>query len=203
MCRCGRPLATIARQPDYIVAVVAAALGYFVMGLIMNATPLAMTAHAFTFGAVALVIQWHVVAMFAPSFVTGSLIARIGVLRVLTLGAALALACVLVNLLGTGQMYFWSALVALGLGWNFLYIGGTTLLTRTYAAEERAKSQGFNDFVVYSAIALAAFGAGEIESLWGWQAINLATVPAIALIGSAVAWLAVQRHKAARAAPEQ
>lgn len=193
--RCGRPLLAIARQPEYVVAVIAAALGYFVMGLIMNAAPLAMRAHALTFGVTAFVIQWHVVAMFAPSFGTGPLISRIGVVRVLALGGVLASACVIISLVGAGRTDFWLALVALGVGWNFLYIGGTTLLTRTYVAEERAKSQGLNDLIVYAAIAVAALGAGEIHSLWGWRAVNLATVPAIAVIVSAVVWLAARRGK--------
>lgn len=193
--RCGRPLSAIARQPEYIVAVVAAGLGYFAMGLIMGATPLAMRAYAFTFGFTAFVIQWHVVAMFAPSFASGPLIARIGVKRVLALGGLLASACVAINLTGTGPVQFWLALVALGLAWNFLYIGGTTLLTRTYAAEERAKSQGLNDFIVYGAIALAALAAGEIHSIWGWKAVNAASIPAIVVIMASVIWLAVRHDR--------
>ncbi len=140
--RCGRPLWFIARQPEYVVAVIAAALGYFVMGLIMNATPLAMRAHLFTFGVTAFVIQWHVVAMFAPSFVTGSLISRLGVARVLLLGVALVSVCVIISLSGTGRMHFWFALLALGVGWNFLYIGGTTLLTRTYTSRGAREESG-------------------------------------------------------------
>jgi predicted MFS family arabinose efflux permease len=191
--RCGRPLLTIARQPEYFVAVISAALGYFVMALIMNSTPLAMRAYAFTFGVTAFVIQWHVVAMFAPSFASGPLIARIGVERVLMFGTALMSACVIISLLGTGEEYFWFALAALGVGWNFLFIGGTTLLTRTYTPEERAKSQGLNDLIVYAAIAVAGLAAGEVYSLLGWHAINLAAVPAVLVIAGAVAWLALRR----------
>ncbi len=187
--RCGRPLAAIARQPRYVVAVTAAALGYFAMSLIMNATPLAMRAQSYAFGFTALVIQWHVVAMFVPSFATGPLISRFGVRRVLALGSLLLLTCVVINLLGTGRMYFWFALVALGVGWNFLYVGGTTLLTRTYRPEERSKSQGLNDLLVYAAIALAGVSAGPIEDLWGWRAVNIAAVPAVAAIMASVVWL--------------
>jgi MFS family permease len=196
--RCGRPMKVIARQPEYLVAVIAAALGYFVMGLIMNATPLAMRADLFAFGVTAFVIQWHVVAMFAPSFVTGSLISRIGVARVLLLGVVLVSVCVIISLSGTGRMHFWFALLALGVGWNFLYIGGTTLLTRTYTPEERAKSQGLNDLIVYAAIAAASLGAGEVYSNMGWRAINLATVPATAVIAGAVIWLALRGRKEGR-----
>jgi predicted MFS family arabinose efflux permease len=192
--RCGRSLLTIAKQPEYMVAVTSAALGYFVMALIMNTTPLAMRAYAFTFGITAFVIQWHVVAMFAPSFASGPLVARIGVLRTLVLGTAFMSACVIISLLGTGEAHFWFALAALGVGWNFLYIGGTILLTRTYTPEERAKSQGLNDLIVYAAIAAAGLGAGEIYGLLGWRAINLSTVPAILVVAGAVAWLALRRE---------
>ena len=193
--RCGRPLLQIARQPDYVVAVIAAALGYFVMSLVMDATPLAMRAYAFSFGFTAFVIQWHVAAMFGPSFASGPLIARIGVTRVLALGGALMSVAVIINLLGVGAGHFWFALVALGLGWNFLFVGGTTLLTRTYVAEERAKSQGLNDFIVYAAIALAALAAGEIHSALGWRAVNAASIPALLMIMASVAWLAAGRTK--------
>lgn len=196
----GRSLSVIARQPGYIVAVVAAALGYFVMGLIMNATPLAMKAYAFTFGTIAFVIQWHVLAMFAPSFVTGSVISRLGLRRVLAVGAALMAACVVINLLGTAETHFWFALVALGLGWNLLFIGGTTLLTGAYRSEERSKSQGLNDFIVYTAITAAALGAGAIHSTWGWRGINLSTVPAIAAIAAALMWLAATGREGGRPA---
>jgi MFS family permease len=200
--RCGRPLASIVRQPDYIVAVAAASLGYFAMALIMAATPLAMESSAFTFGTIAFVFQWHVVAMFAPSFGTGPLIARIGVVRVLALGVTLMVACVVINLLGRSEAFFWFALVLLGLGWNFLYVGGTALLTTTYRPEERAKSQGFNDLVVYAAITLAALATGEIDTLWGWRGINLSAAPAIAVVTGCVAWLAARTRRAEGAAPD-
>jgi MFS family permease len=118
------------------------------------------------------------------------------VVRVLALGVALMAACVVIDMLGTGQAYFWAALVALGLGWNFLYIGGTALLTKTYRPEEHSKSQGLNDLIVYAAIAAAALGTGAIDSMWGWRGINLAVVPALAIIAGAVAWLAARNRAA-------
>jgi predicted MFS family arabinose efflux permease len=199
--RCGRPLLTIARQPDFIVAVTAAALGYLAMGLIMNSTPLAMRAVGLTFGATAFVFQWHVVAMYAPSFATGSLISRVGMTRVLLLGCLFMSVCIGLNLFGTGQASLWIALFSLGLGWNLLFIGGTTLLTRTYAAEEHSKSQGLNDFLLYAAIAVAALGAGEILASWGWSGVNLAAAPFVAVIAGAVAWRArVERGRERTAA---
>jgi predicted MFS family arabinose efflux permease len=194
--RCGRPLVRIARQPDYIVALAAAGLGYLAMGLIMNSMPLAMRAVGVTFGATAFVFQWHVAAMYAPSFATGPLISRVGVTRVLALGCIAMFLCVGLNLTGSGQTSLWIALVALGLGWNLLFIGGTTLLTRTYTPEEHSKSQGLNDFAVYASIAIAAVAAGAILADWGWRAVNIAALPVIAMIVVAVAWRAwVQRGR--------
>ncbi len=135
----GRPWSGIARQPAFIVAVIAAAVGYGTMNLLMAATPLAMDVCGFPFGDVAFVLQWHVVGMYATSFFTGSLIRRIGVLTVLLIGAVLMLACIGLAWSGVSLMHFWWALVLLGIGWNFLYIGGTTLLTETYRPAERAK----------------------------------------------------------------
>jgi predicted MFS family arabinose efflux permease len=197
--RCGRPLLAIARQPDFIVAVTAAGLGYLVMGLITNSTPLEMRATGLTFGATAIVFQWHVAAMYAPSFLSGSFISRIGITRVLALGCLLMLLCIGLNLVGPGRTSLWIALVALGLGWNLLFVGGTTLLTRTYAAEEHSKTQGLNDVALYAAIAIAALGAGEILAAWGWRAVNLAAIPFIAAIAGAVAWRALAERGRGRA----
>jgi predicted MFS family arabinose efflux permease len=123
----------------------------------------------------------------------------VGIARILAVGVTLMAACVVMNLLGTNEAHFWFALVMLGLGWNLLYIGGTTLLTRTYRPEERAKSQGFNDLIVYAAITLAVLGTGEINSLWGWQGINVAVIPVIMVIAAAVAWLARRERADGRA----
>ena len=144
----GRSLALIARQPTFVVAVMSAALGYGVMSLLMSATPLAMDMCGLQFSDAAFVLQWHVIGMFAPSFVTGSLIKRFGVLQILLAGAGLMMVCVAIAMQGESLEHFFFALLALGLGWNFLYVGATTLLTETYAPAEKAKTQGLNDLLV-------------------------------------------------------
>ena len=152
----GRPLTQILRQPIFIVAVLASTIGYGVMNLIMTATPLAMSHHHHPFNDAAFVIEWHVIGMFAPSFFTGSLINRFGIHRVMLFGAALMAACIAIALAGIELVNFWVALVLLGVGWNFLFVGGTTLLTEAYAPSERAKTQAANDFVVFSSVAASS-----------------------------------------------
>ncbi|HET6350929.1 MAG TPA: MFS transporter [Coriobacteriia bacterium] len=196
--RCGRPLFEIARQPDYVIAATVAALGYFVMTLVMNATPLAAHSMAYGFGTTALLIRWHVVAMFAPSFFTGPLIRRLGLTGVLGTGGGLMATSIVVNLVASGQLAMWIALVALGLGWNLLYVGGTTLLTHAYVEEERSKSEGLNEFVVYAMISLASFGAGELQARWGWPAVNASAAVPVMLIAAAVVWLGVRQRSAQR-----
>ncbi|MDD5296162.1 MAG: MFS transporter [Rhodocyclaceae bacterium] len=192
----GRPWIEIARRPAFIVAVLAAAVGYGTMNLLMAATPLAMDVCGFPFGDVAFVLQWHVLGMYVPSFFTGNLIRRFGVLPVLLVGAVLMLACIALGLSGTGLMDFWWALVLLGVGWNFLYIGGTTLLTETYRPSERAKVQGSNDFVVFGVQALSSISAGALVLGQGWATLNLHALPAVLLIGAITLVLLRQRRKA-------
>ena len=194
----GRPLAAIVRQPAFVVAALGAMIGYGVMSLVMTVTPLAMIGHAHEFDDAAFVIQWHVLGMYAPSFVTGHLIARVGVLNVLAAGVALIGACVAVNLSGTGVMQFWAALTLLGLGWNFLFIGSTTLLTETYRPEERAKTQALNDFLVFGTVAMSSFASGAVHNHFGWSAVNLAVIAPISAVLLAVLWL--RRRRAALAA---
>ena len=189
----GRPLGEIARQPAFVVAVLGGIVAYAVMNLLMTATPLAMDLHAHPFENTALVIQWHVVGMFAPAFVTGHLIRYLGVLAVMALGALLLLACVAVNLSGVALGHFWTGLLLLGVGWNFLYIGGTTLLTETYTPPEKAKTQALNDFLVFSTVTCTAFASGALHSLYGWHTLNTSVVPAIAAVLLAVSWLALRR----------
>lgn len=184
----GRPLRAIAVQGKFIVAVLGAALGFGVMALVMTATPLAMHAHAHTFSDSAFVIEWHVLGMFAPSFFTGHLIHRFGVLNIMLTGAALNLLCVLVNLLGTDVTHFWTGLVLLGVGWNFLFVGGTTLLTETYEVAEKAKVQALNDFLVFTLVTISSLSAGALHYRLGWQAVNLGVLPPIALVLGALLW---------------
>jgi len=191
----GRPLTTIMAQPRFMVALIAGALGYGIMSLVMTATPLAMHEHAYTFGDTAFVIQWHVFGMFAPSFFTGALIRRFGLLNVMLAGALCNAACIAVNLSGQNIWQIWSALVLLGVGWNFLFVGATTLLTETYEPAEKAKTQAINDFLVIAAVTAAVLSAGGLQHHLGWQAVNLGVGPLIAIIVAAVVWLKSHTHR--------
>ena len=189
----GRPLSAIGRQPAFVVAVLSAMVGYGAMNLVMTATPLAVVAHNHSFEAAAFVIQWHVVGMYAPSFFTGHLIHRLGIVPILALGAVLMLGCVAVNLSGTEVFHFWIALVLLGLGWNFLFVGGTTLLTDCYRPEERAKAQALNEFLVFGTVTCTALLSGALYNALGWQAVNLGVIAPLVLVLCAVLWLGRRR----------
>ncbi|MBI1906702.1 MAG: MFS transporter [Rhodocyclales bacterium] len=187
----GRPFAQIARQPAFIVAVLAAACGFGVMNLLMTATPLAMDICGLPFSDTAFILQWHVIGMFAPSFFTGDLIKRFGVLKILITGAALMFVCIGVALSGVTLMHFWWALVLLGLGWNFLFIGGTTLLTETYRPEERAKVQGTNDFIVLGVQGVTSLSSGVLITSTGWSQLNTYALPIVAMtaLATTLYWL--------------
>lgn len=189
-----RPLAEIVRQPTFIVAAGCAGLGYAVMTLLMTATPLAMGFCGHPYGAAAGVISAHVIAMFAPGFFTGSLIQRFGVLRVIAVGVAIEMACVAVALSGQAIANFWWALVLLGLGWNFTYVGGTTLLTETYRPSEKAKVQGTNEFIVFAVQAMASLSSGVLVNAAGWNILNVAALPLLAIAGGAALWLLARRR---------
>jgi MFS family permease len=173
----------------FLVAAASAMLGYGVMNLVMTSTPLAMLNHGFGFGETAIVIQWHVLAMFVPSFFTGHLIERFGALKIIMIGALLQLGCVLVNLQGQTEWNFIAALMLLGLGWNFLFLGGTTLLTSSYSGAEKAVAQGLNDFLVFGMVTMTALGSGALHHAFGWNAINLVMVPFIATAFLLSFWL--------------
>ena len=181
-----RPLGTIVRQPRYLIALICGLFGYCVMTFVMTATPLSMQGHAFHFDATATVIQWHVVAMFAPSFFTGSLIQRFGLATIMSSGALIGLVCVGVNLSGATYGHYLVGLMLLGLSWNFLFVGSTTLLTETYTPAEKNKAQAFNDFIVFTAVALASLTAGALQNRYGWELVNLGAAPLLvaALAGS-------------------
>lgn len=186
----GRPLRAIAVQPRFLVAVLCGALGYAVMTFVMTATPLAMQHQGHAFSDSSLVIQWHVLGMFAPSFFTGHIINRVGLLRTMSIGALAALACVAVNLMGQAVANFWVSLTLLGIAWNFLFIGATTMLTQTYRPEETFKTQAANDFIVFSTVTVASLSAGAMHHHFGWQAINWGAVPALVVVLVALGWLA-------------
>jgi len=190
----GRPLAEIAAQPKFIVAVACGAIGYGVMNFLMTATPIAMNVCGHPYGDAAFVISSHVVGMFAPSFFTGSLIKRFGVIPVLFAGAALNVVAVAAALGGLSVSHFWVSLVVLGVGWNFLYIGGTTLLTQTYRPEERARVQGVNDLAVFIFMAISSFASGLTVTAAGWERVNLAALPVILVVVAAIGWLALRER---------
>ncbi len=190
----GRRLSEIARNPTFLVAVLSAMTAYGVMVYVMTATPLAMKAHAQSFADTAFVIQWHALAMFVPSFFTGHLIDRVGVVRVILTGTLIMVAAVAVNLSGTGLLQFWTGLFLIGLGWNFMFIGGTTLLTETYAPSEKAKVQGINDFLVFGTAAAATFASGGLQHTFGWQVVNWGAIAPIGIAFAAALWLRSRRR---------
>jgi MFS family permease len=194
-----RPLAAIARQPAFAVAVFASALGYGIMNLLMTATPLAMGICGHPYSAATTVISAHVIGMFAPSFVTGDLIRRFGVLGVMLCGVAINLACIGIALAGVEVAHFWWSLLLLGVGWNFLFIGATTLLTDTYSPSERAKAQGVNDMAIFVTMAVSSLGSGMILERDGWQTLNHVALPFVLLVGAAILWLAARRRLAVAA----
>ena len=193
----GRPLAEIARQPAFIVAVLSGMIGYGVMNLLMTATPLAMKSCAHPFSDAAFVIQWHVIAMFAPSFVTGSLIKRFGVRTIMVTGVLLSLCCVAIALSGLEVMHFWIALVLIGVGWNFMYLGGTTLLTETHTPAEKAKAQGANDMAIFITMAISSASSGWLFTARGWEIMNYGAIPFLLLTGLAIVFLREGRRSAA------
>lgn len=194
-----RPLAKLMAQPAFIVAVMGSAIGFGVMNLLMTATPLAMGICGYPYASAAFVIEWHVIGMFAPAFFTGSLIKRFGVLNVMLAGAVLEGVCVAIALSGVEVAHFWWALISVGVGWNFLFVGGTTLLTECYRASEKAKVQGMHDFLVFVTTATSSFSSGLLMNRNGWQMLNYAAIPFVFLIGTAVVWLALRRRAAVAA----
>ncbi|MEO8668693.1 MAG: MFS transporter [Bauldia sp.] len=177
----GRPLGEIVRQPRFIVAVICGVGSYALMSLVMTAAPLAMVACGLGEDNAALGIQWHVLAMFAPSFITGPLMVRFGKEPVMAAGMLILGACAIVGLTGIDLAHFWIALILLGLGWNFAFIGATAFLTTTYRPEERSKVQGFNDFLVFGSVAVASLSSGKLLNSLGWDWINWIMLPVVAI----------------------
>ena len=190
-----RALPAILKQPIFLTALAGSTIGSAVMLLVMTATPLAMQICGQPIGAAATVIQWHVLGMFAPSFFTGNLIRRFGVLTIMTGGVALLLGHVAIALSGIEYLHFLSGLILLGVGWNFLFVGGTTLLTEAYRPSERAKVQAAHDFLMYIAISIATFSSGSLLSTFGWQAVNLAVLPMLAIALLMIIVLGLQQKR--------
>lgn len=195
-----RPWQAIVAQPAYLVALFGAATGYGVMILAMTATPLAMVHHHHDLSTAATVIQLHVLGMFLPSFITGSLIARFGVVQIMLAGVVILAGHVLLTLTGTGFGSFASALVFLGVGWNFLYIGGTTLVTTTYAPTERGKAQATNDMTIFAVGLASSLSAAALLQTFGWQMLNVILLPWLALAAASLIWLGFRRRAATASA---
>lgn len=195
----GRRWREIVSQPSYAVALFAAATGAGVMILAMTATPLAMVGNRHSLGDAAMVIQLHVLGMFLPSFFTGSLIARLGAIPIMLCGVLILAGHVLMTLTGTGVPSFAGALILLGLGWNFLFIGGTTLLTTTYTEAERGRAQATNDMAIYLVGLSCSFAAGVMLDAFGWQGLNLALLPWLAICALALLWHGVRERQSKRA----
>jgi MFS family permease len=193
----GRPLWQIALQPRFIVAVVCGVGSYGLMALVMTAAPLAMVACGLGADNAALGIQWHVLAMFGPSFFTGPLMARFGKETIIAAGMVILAACAAVALSGIDLAHFWLSLILLGVGWNFGFIGSTALLTTTYRPEETAKVQGLNDFLVFGSVAVASFSSGKLFSSVGWDWINWLILPVVVICLLTLAGALVARRRAA------
>jgi len=196
----GRPLGQIMTQPVFVVAALASMLSYGIMNLFMTATPLAMRAHDHHFNDAAMVLQWHMLGMFGPSFFTGSLINRYGVLNIILTGNVLMLLCIIAALGGTMLINFWLALFLLGVGWNFMYVGGSALLTEVHTPAERAKTQAANDFMVFLTMAISSMSSGVLLNKSGWHAVNYGSIPFLVLAAGATLWLMWQRRGARSAA---
>ena len=187
-----RPLAEIARKPRFIVAVACGMASYAMMNMIMTSAPLAMVGCGHSVTDATLGIQWHVLAMYAPSFVTGGLIARFGVERITAIGLGLIGLTAVVGIAGTTVAHFWTGLVLLGFGWNLSFIGATTMVTQCHRPEERNKVQAFNDFLIFGSMAVSSFSSGQMLAHLGWQLINEVIFPTIFVAGALMAWLAVR-----------
>ncbi len=183
-----RGMRELLTQPTYLTAVLCGMIAFGVMNLLMTATPLAMKVCGYGYNSAAFVLEWHVIGMFAPGFFTGSLNQRFGVRRVMAVGCALMVACGAINLTGQTELHFWVALVLLGIGWNFLFTGATSLLTKTYAPAEKAKAQGFNDLAIFVTMITSSFSSGVLLQTNGWWNLNLYSLPVLAAAIGLMFW---------------
>ncbi len=173
------PVIKIILQPIFLVSVIAAMVSYVVMNLLMTATPLAMHHHGFHFEQSAIVIELHALGMFLPGFFTGSLINRFGTIRILLIGALIMLLCIGINLNGQSQLHFSIALFTLGLGWNFMFVSATHLVSDAYSEAEKPKAQAANEFLIFSMVTLSALASGWLEATLGWHIMNLICIPVV------------------------
>jgi predicted MFS family arabinose efflux permease len=188
----GRPLAEIAKEPRFIVAVVCGVASYSMMNLVMTSAPLAMVMCNHSITDATLGLQWHVLGMYAPSFITGSLIARFGVERITALGLAIIIVAAMIGIAGISLWHFWSALALLGVGWNFAFIGATTMVTACHRPNERNKVQAFNDFLVFGSMAIGSFSSGMLLANFGWATVNEVVFPVVLAAGALLLWGALR-----------
>src|SRR5882757_3687816 len=184
----GRPLLEIAREPRFIVAVACGVAAYSMMNMMMTSAPLAMVMCNHSVTDATLGIQWHVLGMYAPSFVTGSLIARFGVARIAGLGLALIIAAAVIGMAGISLWHFWSALALLGVGWNFAFIGASTMVMACHRPNERNKVQAFNDSLVFGTMAVGSFASGQLLAYFGWSAVNAVVFPVVLAAAALLVW---------------
>ena len=192
-----RPLVAIVRAPRFIVAVACGMASYTMMNMLMTSAPLAMVGCGHSVTDATLGIQWHVLAMYAPSFFTGSLIARFGIERITGIGLGLIALAAVAGISGITVAHFWTGLILLGLGWNLAFIGATTMVTQCHRPEERNKVQAFNDFLIFGGMAVSSFSSGQMLEYLGWAAINEVIFPTIFLVGAMLLWLAMRKRVAA------
>jgi MFS family permease len=193
----GRPLFEIARQPRFIAAALCGAISYPMMNLVMTSAPLAMKMCGLSVSDSNFGIQWHIVAMYGPSFFTGSLIARFGAPVIVATGLALEAAAAAIGLSGITAPHFWATLIVLGVGWNFSFVGASALVLETHRPNERNKVQAFNDFLVFGMMAVGSFASGQLLAHFGWDAVNLVVFPPVVLGLAVLALAAMSRRRAA------
>jgi predicted MFS family arabinose efflux permease len=191
----GRPLSEIARQPLFIAAVSCGVVSYVIMNLVMTSAPIAMVGCGHSVTQSTLGIQWHVLGMYAPSFITGSLIVRFRVFRIIALGLTLLLASAAIGMAGESVGHFWVGLALLGVGWNFAFIGATTLVTHCHRPEERNKVQTLNDFLIFGTMALGSFASGQLLATLGWAFVNATVFPPVLAVGALLAWVALRQRR--------
>ncbi len=191
----GRPLSEIARDPLFVVAVACGVVSYVIMNLVMTSAPIAMVGCGHSVTDSTLGIQWHVLGMYAPSFITGFLILRFGLFPIIALGLSLLLASAAISLAGELIAHFWIGLALLGVGWNFAFIGATTLVTRCHRPEERTKVQSLNDFLIFGTMALGSFASGKLLATLGWAFVNATVFPPVLAVGALLAWVALRQHR--------
>lgn len=188
----GRPLMQILKQPRFVVAVICGVASYSMMNMVMTSAPLAMVQCNHSVTDAALGLQWHVLGMYAPSFFTGSLIARFGVERVVGAGFALLLASAAISIAGISLWHFWVGLVLLGMGWNFGFIGATAMVTQCHRPEERTRVQSFNDFLVFGSMAIGSFASGNLLAVYGWEVVNGVVFPVVLIASTLLVWLTLR-----------